>query len=385
MLKLLPLLVLAALAAGCSTIPSSGPTAGDVTKEAGLAPLDQRYEVVDIVPGVPDILRQRRPDDTLTNFGDYRPAVEPRIGVGDTVSVTIWEASAGGLFSAPLVSDRFSTGSKSATIPDQVVGRDGAISVPYAGRVKVAGKTTQDVQLVVENALQGKAIQPQVLINDTRPVSNTVTVLGEVTAGARVPLSVKGDRVLDVIATAGGVRAPVNESFVQLMRGSRTARVAMTRVTEDPRENIFMRPNDVLTVIRDPQKFIAYGATGTNAEIPFDAEGINLAQALAKAGGLQDYRSDATGVFLFRYEPDYIARAFQPDRAVTPGRLAPVVYRLDLKDANSLFLAQQFRVFNRDLIYVSNAPLTEVSKVVQIFDMALAPASGAASVYAGVK
>ncbi len=385
MQKFLPLLILTLLTGGCSAIPSSGPTAGDVTKEADLPQIYQRYELVDIVPGVPDVLRQRRPDNTLTNFGDYRPSVEPHIGIGDTVSVTIWEASAGGLFSAPVVSDRFTTGSKSATIPDQVVGRDGSISVPYAGRVRVAGKTTQAVQLVVEEALQGKAIQPQVLINDTKATSNTVTVLGEVTAGARVPLSVKGDRVLDVIATAGGVRAPINESFVQLMRGSRTARVAMSRMTTDPRENIFVRPNDVLTVIRDPQKFIAYGATGTNAEIPFDAEGINLAQALAKAGGLQDYRSDATGVFLFRYEPDYIARAFQPDKAFVPGQLAPVVYRLDLKDPNSMFLAQQFRVFNHDLIYVSNAPLTEVSKVVQIFDMALAPASGAASVYAGVK
>ncbi|MGO9686506.1 MAG: polysaccharide biosynthesis/export family protein, partial [Beijerinckiaceae bacterium] len=314
--------------AACSAIPNSGPSADDIVQQAGTTTLP-RYEVVDIDSSVVDILRQPGPDRFLAHFGDYRPSVEPRIGVGDGVSVTIWEASAGGLFSAPLVGDKFSTGSKSATIPDQVVGRDGAISVPYAGRIHVAGRTTRDVQTIVERALEGKAIQPQVLINVTRSVSNSVTVTGEVVNGARVPLTIAGDRIMDVIAAAGGLRAPVNETYVQLSRGSTVVRVPMTRVASDSRENIYLRGNDVLTLIRDPQTFIAYGATGKNAEIPFDAEGINLSQALAKAGGLIDIRSDPAGVFVFRYEPDRVVRVLRPGSPlIEPGRLTPVVYRL---------------------------------------------------------
>jgi polysaccharide export outer membrane protein len=381
----LAVLVMALLLAGCSSVPTVGPSAGDVVDETA-APIDQRYEVVDIDERVTEILRQRHPDESLASFGDYRPSVEPRIGVGDAVSVTIWEAAAGGLFSAPLVTDRFTTGSKSATLPDQIVGRDGSISVPYGGRVRVAGRTTVDVQNAIEQALQGKAIQPQVLVNVTRPVSNTVTVLGDVTAGARVPLSVKGDRVLDVIAAAGGVRAPVNETFVQLTRGSRVARVSLSRVTADARENIFMRPDDVLTLIHDPQMFMAYGATGSNAEISFDADGINLAQALSKAGGLLDYRADPAGVFVFRFEPEPVARALRPDSpSIGTGLPVKVVYRLNLRDPNSLFLSQQFRIFNGDLIYVSNASLTEIQKVMQIFNLAVTPAASGASIYSGVK
>ncbi|MGB6699675.1 MAG: polysaccharide biosynthesis/export family protein [Methylocella sp.] len=360
--------------AGCSSISGSGPSAGDVADEAGTdaAP---RYVLVDIDPSVVEILRHRGPASFLAHFGDYRPSVEPRIGIGDTVSVTIWEAGAGGLFSAPLDADRFSTGSKSATIPNQVVGRDGAITVPYAGRVPVAGRTTRAVQTIVEHALQGKAIQPQVLVNVTHSVSNTVTVTGEVAKGDRVPLSVKGDRVLDVIAAAGGIRAPVNETYVQLSRGDVTERVAMTRVTSDPKENIYMRANDVLTLIRDPQTFIAYGATGRNAEIPFDAEGINLSQALAKAGGLLDVQSDPAGVFVFRYEPEDVARALRPDSPlVQHGYSTPVVYRLNLRDANSLFAAQSFQIVNRDLLYVSNAPITDLRKVMEIVGLVSQPA-----------
>jgi polysaccharide biosynthesis/export protein len=360
--------------AGCSTISGAGPRAVDVVGDAGTRTAPS-YELVDIDSHVVETLRHRGPDSFLAHFGDYRPSVEPRIDIGDTVSVTIWEAAAGGLFSAPLVADRFTAGSKTATIPDQVVGRDGAITVPYAGRIPVAGRTTRAVQTIVEHALQGKAIQPQVLVNVARSVSNTVTVTGEVANGARVPLSVKGDRVMEVIAAAGGIRAPVNETYVQLSRGDVTERVAMSRVTSDPKENIYMRAGDVLTLIRDPQTFIAYGATGRNAEIPFDAEGINLSQALAKAGGLLETQSDPAGVFVFRYEPEAIARALRPDSPlVQHGYSTPMVYRLNLHEANSLFLAQSFQILNRDLLYVSSAPIADIRKVMEIVGLITGPA-----------
>ncbi len=368
---------------GCGSLPESGPSTGDVAGQAAIDSV-QRYEFVDLEPSVVERVNHGGADSLAAHFGDYRRTAEPVIGIGDIVSVTIWEASAGGLFSAPLISDKLSTGSNSATIPEQVVGRDGAITVPYAGRVHVAGRTTRDVQGDIEHALQGKAIQPQVLVNVTHSISNTVTVGGEVAAGARIPLSVKGDRLLDVIAAAGGVRAPVNETYVELSRGATTSRVPLSRVIANPRENIYLRPNDVLTLVRDPQTFIAYGATGRNAEIPFDADGINLAQALAKAGGLDDNRSDPQGVFIFRYEPESIARALRPDSPlIVPGRLTPIVYRLNLSDPNSLFVEQNFHIANRDLIFVSNAPFTQVEKVMSVINGSLSTASSVATV-AGV-
>lgn len=370
-----------AVLAGCSNLPAGGPSTADVVEQAAVGNV-WRYEILDISPFVLDILAHRVPESLLATFGDYRASVDPRIGIGDTVSVTIWEAAAGGLFSAPLLTDRFSTGSKSATIPEQAVGRDGSISVPYAGRIRVVGQSIQQVQRRIEAALDGKAIQPQVLVNIVRQGSSSVTVTGEVATGARVPLSVRGDRVMDVIASAGGIRAPVNETFIQLSRGGRTARVAMSRVVRDPRENIYMRPNDVLTLVREPQTFVAYGATGRNAEIPFDADGISLAEALAKAGGLLDRRADPTGVFVLRFEPAKIVRQLLPDSALLGyGATVPVIYRLNLRDANSLFLAQKFRIFPKDILYVSNAPFTEAEKAFYALGLLTGPLGTAAAVY----
>lgn len=372
------------LLAGCSELPTSGPSAGSVIdqgakgSDAGV----HAYEFIDIDQSVVDVLGRRANGSFAQRFGDHRVSAEPVIGVGDGVIVTIWEASAGGLFSAPMLSDKVSAGANSAAIPEQFVGRDGSITVPYAGRVHVAGRTPREVQAVIEHALEGKAIQPQVLVNVPKPISNSVTVGGEAIAtGARIPLSVKGDRVLDVIAAAGGIKTPANETYVELSRGSTTARVALARIVSDPRENIYLRPNDVLTLVHDPQTFIAYGATGANSEIPFGADGISLAQALSKAGGLQDYRSDPQGVFVFRYELPSVVRALKPDSELArSGREVPVVYRLDLRNPNSLFIEQKFRMASRDLIYVSNAPMVEVQKAIAIFAGILAPAGQTASI-----
>ncbi|MGU3495276.1 polysaccharide biosynthesis/export family protein [Xanthobacteraceae bacterium A53D] len=382
-----PLLLsgVAALAlSGCTALPQVGPNAEAVVDQQ-IEDKVQRYEVVDIDNAVLEVARQRAPNSFYTSLGRTGPSRTPVVGVGDAVAVTIWEAGAGGLFSSAVVAGGFTTGSKTATIPEQVVKSTGTISIPYAGEVQAAGRTTSAIQDEIVNALTGKAIQPQVLVTVTRPVSNTVTVSGEVVQGARVPLSAKGDRLLDVIATAGGIRAPVSETFIQLSRGNHTVRAAMEKVVSDPRENVYMQPGDVLTLVRDPQVFLAYGSVASNAEIPFNASGISLATALVKAGGLQNNRSNPSGVFILRYEPEFIARKLRPDSPlVVPGGLTPVVYRLNLRDTNSLFVAQHFPIHNRDVLYVTDAPITDLQKAMQIFLMIAQPVTTGASIYNAV-
>ncbi|WP_439493717.1 polysaccharide biosynthesis/export family protein [Bosea sp. (in: a-proteobacteria)] len=371
--------------AGCSNLPASGPSTADIVNQ----PADSSqtiFELVDLAPAALAVLNSRPTDSFSGSFGDRSGATESRIGVGDFVAVTIWEAGAGGLFSAPLTTDRFTPGSRTATIPEQAVARDGTISVPYAGRVKVSGKTAAEVQATIEERLAGKAIQPQILVTISRPVSSTVAVTGEVASGGRIPLSNKGDRILEVVAAAGGIRAPVNETEIRLTRGSRTVAVPMITIVNNPSENIYLRGGDTLTLVRNPRTFIAAGATGRNAEIPFDADAMNLAQALAKAGGLLDFRADPEGVFLYRFERTEVLRRIKPDSPLLAyGRSIPVIYRVNLRDPNGLFVAQGLRMQRGDILYVSNAPLTEVQKAFSIFQSLTSPAVQGASIAAGFR
>jgi polysaccharide biosynthesis/export protein len=123
-----------------------------------------------------------------------------------------------------------------------------------------------------------------------------------------------------------------------------------------------------------PQTFSVFGATGQNMDISFNAEKVTLAEALAKAGGLQDARAAPAGVFLFRFEPPRVVTALNaPPLPIGPGGSSPVVYRLDLSNANAYFFAQRFPVENKDVIYVANARLNELQKFFSLLNTLTGP------------
>ncbi|WP_428527045.1 polysaccharide biosynthesis/export family protein [Pseudorhodoplanes sp.] len=372
---------LVAALAGCAALPSAGPTTAEVVANESHTAIVSGYVVVDIDARVTSVLSKRGFATLYGMFRDSRRPPDVRIGTGDFVTITIWEAGAGGLFSTASL-DRNSPGSRTATIPEQEVSQNGTVQVPYAGRLKLAGLRPADAESLIVESLKGKAIEPQAVVTITKNRNNTVTVTGEVTNGMLAPVSVKGDRVLDVIASAGGLRAPGHEVFVRLSRGEKSANVPFNRLLADARENVYVRPGDVLTVLREPQLFTAFGGTGRNALIPFDAAGMTLEQAIAKAGGLLDYRADSTGVFLLRFEPAPLVAELAPERAGQfETAYVPVVYRLNLRDANSYFMARAFPMRNNDILYVANAPLTEVQKFLSVVGSALAPAAAGAAMY----
>src|SRR5207237_10439361 len=133
---------------GCAYLPTDGPTAGDVI-ERGVQENQIRYDVVDVDSGVVATLLAQPAESFRSRFGKYGMPAAPKIGIGDALSISIWEASGGGLFGTS-PTEHVSAGSRSVTIPEQVVGRDGAISVPFAGRVPVAGRTAVAVQPEIE-------------------------------------------------------------------------------------------------------------------------------------------------------------------------------------------------------------------------------------------
>ena len=371
------------LAAACSSMPADGPLLADVVDRAS-APTNSvnlDYVLVDVTDPILNALASRPFKSLQHTFGIGGPPPALTIGVGDAVNVTIWEAGPGGLFStAP---SQIVAGSRTAVIPEQVVARDGTISIPYAGRIRVVGMPPGVVEQLIVDRLQGKAIEPQAVVTVSKNISNTVAVAGEVVNGARVPLTLKGDRVLDVIASAGGLRAPANESIIRLTRRDRTVSVPYNAILARPTENIFLRGGDTLTVVRQPQTFTVFGATGRNAVVPFEADIITLEEAVAKAGGLLDYRADPTGVFLFRYEPVGLVREMIPERSFGPP-VIPVVYRLNFRDASSYFLARKFVIRDKDLIYVANHPINELQKVFSIFGAAISPPMSAAATGAAI-
>jgi polysaccharide export outer membrane protein len=266
------------------------------------------------------------------------------------------------------------SGRSGTRIPDQQVDSGGKISIPYAGRIAVAGRTASEVQRTIEERLGPKALDPQALVIAKRSAANSVAVAGEVVGGARIPLSPGGDRLLQVIAAAGGAKAPPHETFVRLSRDGVTATLPLATLVAEPDQDIFAEPGDVLTLVRRRQTFSVFGATGTNAAITFDSDRLSLSEALAKAGGLLDDRADPRAVFLFRYEPVQTVQALgQPLATAAPGGLSPIVYRLDLAEAKSYHLAGRFPVHDKDVIFVADAKSHPVYQFFQALSLIAGP------------
>lgn len=334
---------------------------------------DLPYTIIDLDDRTVVELR-RRPQPSFASFAEYRPTGEPPIAVGDTVRVHIWEAAPGGLFTVSLANGPAAAGSQGTIIPEQTVPRAGTISVPFAGPVRVNGRSAREVETAIAQRLSLKAVDPQVMVSVIRSSANTVTVTGDAVAGAQLPLSPQGQRVLDALALAGGIKAPEHETFVSLSRKGQVATLPFSTIASQAAENIRLGPGDVLIANRRARSFTIFGATGKNAEIQFDADRLSLAQALARAGGLLDSRADAAGVFVFRYEnANALARVF-PDRSFREtGDEIPVVYRLNLREATGMFLAQSFPVREGDMIYVANAAASEVQKFLSIIQTVVQP------------
>ncbi|UCV13406.1 polysaccharide biosynthesis/export family protein [Quatrionicoccus australiensis] len=365
--------------AGCSMIPSSGANKEQVLRAEAISSLP--IQIVDIDDAVARrvFAAERRVRFADVFFSDKLPGY--RVGAGDIVEVSIWEAPPATLFGSTTLDPRAGAmTTRVTTFPEQMVSYEGAINIPFAGMVPAAGKSPQQIELDIARRLQGKANQPQVLVRVTRNATSNVTVVGEVAQSIRMPLTAKGERLLDAVAAAGGVRQPVGKMTVQITRGEVVQAMALDSVIQDPKQNIVLQPGDVVTVLFQPLSFTALGATGKNEEVFFEAQGITLAQALARSGGLQDSRADAMGVFIFRYEEPLVLGVAGENPSLTPDGKVPVIYRVDLKDPRSFFVAQGFPIHNKDVLYVSNAPAAELQKFLNILTSVVFTAQGLGSI-----
>ena len=373
--KLVVLAALVAMTAGCAT--SVGPSRQAIEKAPATANL-QGIRILEITDPVARQVAGAGPDGNFAaNLGDATP-IGTRVGVGDALEVTIWEAAPAALFGTAGFDTRVGTaiqGSRPSGLPETVVGPSGMITIPFAGQVPAAGHTLRDIEREIVARLSGKAHQPQAIVRVARNVTSNVTVLGDVKEAQRVALTPRGERLLDAIAQAGGTSQPIDRMTIQVARGGVVQRMAARDIVRDPRHNIVLQSDDVVTAYFQPYSFTVLGAAGKNEEVRFEGVGLTLSQALGRIGGLQDDRADAKGVFLFRWEdPNAVGAATAGMPTNADGRV-PVIYQADMKRPEMFFAAQQFQMRDGDVIYVANSRMAEIQRFVNILASSILPVS----------
>ena len=358
--------LLALSAAACASLGATGPSTGAVREVEGASYADAGIAVIELNSGVTRRLAEYSAATSFAEVFDDAGVSPTLVGPGDTLDIAIWEAPPAVLFGTAPAALGHGGGldtASTAMVPQQQVGEDGKVTVPFVGRIDVVGLRPEEIERVITTRLSGRANNPQAVVRLVQNESRTATILGSVGASQRLILTARGERVLDALASAGGTRGAIEQSTVQLARGNTLATMPVEQVIADPAQNVRLRPGDVITVQHQPFSFVALGAVTRSAEVPFEGAGVNLAQALGRVGGLAERRADIKGVFVFRMEPRSAVEGLLGDNAQTTaeGRV-PVVYSLRMDDATSLFAMQDFQMRDDDVLYISTAPGVELER-----------------------
>lgn len=367
MIKRLALIALSAAAlAGCSTfVGGAGPRTSDVVQ----APQDKSLPGIELVKvdyGLAQALEQASREHGFAKVFAGSARTDYTVGRGDVLQVFIWEAPPAMLFTPQIVGTTgLAGGGGSVTLPEQIVSNAGDISVPFAGTLRVLGLTLPEIEKAITERLDKKANHPQVIVRLVHNNTQNVTVVGNVQRSLEVPLLPGGVRLLRAIALAGGVTRPVEKTTIQVSRDGQVMALPLQAILRNPDDNILLRPGDVITALYQPMSFTALGAVAKSGEVDFEANGISMAQAIARVGGLNDNQSNPSAVFLFRFVPPNALRWATPPTKLVDGKV-PTIFEFDLRNPATLFAAQSFPVENHDLIYVSDAPAADLQKVLGV-------------------
>jgi polysaccharide export outer membrane protein len=161
---------------------------------------------------------------------------------------------------------------------------------------------------------------------------------------------------------------------ITLQRRGRVEQALLTSIIANPSYNINLLPGDVVYASREQRFFMVFGATPSpggvvgsqNRRFTFEVENLTLAEAVARAGGLDDVRADPRSVFLFRNEPKRLLQEMGVDVSRFQEAMVPTVYILDLSDTQGFFVANSFYMRHKDVIFASDSPSRDLIKFLDI-------------------
>jgi polysaccharide export outer membrane protein len=367
-LRTLPGLSAIALLGGCAALPASGPTAHQVVQgtqgdrnQIGMRLIDVDSAALASVASVEAATDRQVP--TLVSLA--REGNTDTVGPGDVLTINIYEVGVS-LFGGSRPSqapETFDPSARGELFPEVTVDREGAIKLPYVGRLQVAGRTPTEIQTMLERAYAGRSQSPQAVVQIKTNLSETVYVTGDVNKPGRIDLTLQRERLLDVIASAGGAVSQTQDMVVRFSRGGQYVEERLDRIRAGAADDLLLAAGDRIELIKEPQTFVVLGATAKVSQLPFDETNLTLAEAIARASGPNDAQADPKGVFLFRYAA-----------AATPGgERVPTIYRLNMMQPANYFLAQRFAMRDKDVILISNAAINSTAKLVAIANQLFSP------------
>jgi polysaccharide export outer membrane protein len=370
--RLVALAVAVSAASSCALLPGSGPTrnelfAGSVQNEGDAFIVEVNSRVSQVTSSAPVL---GFPSSLIHASSSDTEVIRP----GDVLALTIYENVSDGLLAGE--------GGNAATIETVQVDDAGFIFIPYAGRIRAAGNTTEQLRQVVTRNLDEQTPDPQVIVRREAGDGATVTVSGAVASQGIYPIQRPTAMLSGMLAAAGGVAVEPEIAQVTVLRGGHSGTIWYEDIFRAGHADIALRAGDRIFVEEDSRSFTALGATGQQSIVEFQSQSISALEAIASVGGLNPVLADPSGVFVLRNEPEQVANAVLGRHDLIGTQR--FVYVLDLTAPTGMFEARDFAIRDGDTVYVTSAPISQWNNAISALTGSLTSTVGLANTIDGL-
>jgi polysaccharide export outer membrane protein len=325
--------ILAILLLGsCGLVSQSGPLKSNIRQESA------SYELVEVL-GEQDIPPRQNSSGTAQIPPRKKgEAYTDKIRARDTLNFIVTDLSE---------ESPFFTRDRLYSYGPIEVPEDGRVNMPYVGEIQVMACTLAEVSAELGDKIKPISGTARVSVIRGNRIPRTANVIGEVRNPGPVPLEKAGITSIDAIAHCGGAKGPEHLYAYTLRRHGQD--YSFDHVAF--RQNAFpIEEGDLLSVLSDTtNRFHVMGAINRPTTVSFPVPSPTLADALSAASGLDERRSDASGIFIFR--------SGNPNR----------IFTFNLKNPDIIHLLQKFPIEGNDMVYVTEAPLARWNRTISQF------------------
>ena len=338
---------MAAVLGGCSLGPHMQMTLPEDSGEYnGMKVFVHSIEAGEFTAGAAGDSSSSEMDDLKELIVDSLPNLEYRIGPLDMVQVVVWEHPE---LTSPM--GQYQPAGQRVTT-------DGTLFYPYAGELKVAGLTAQELRAVITKRVSDMILNdPQVDVRVTGYNSLKAFVSGAVNKPGYIAFNEMPMTIPVAIAAVGGFAEEADPSVIQLRRGDKVYNINYLDAFKSnlPLDKILLKPDDQMFIpaLSETQKesrvFVMGEVTRTGA-VNMNRGKLSLVEALASVGGLQTTFASSRSIYVIRNTSEKQIDVFQ----------------LNAKNAMALAMAERFNLNARDVVYVDASGLATWNRLINL-------------------
>ena len=299
-----------------------------------------------------ELVRKEERKQTLNlplSLLNYSPS-SYKVGFGDKLFIYVYGET-------ERLSAALARGAAINPIFEKIVRDDGTIFYPNAGILEVAGKTVEEIRLLLTDALSSVLNNPQVDVSVAEFNSQKIIISGSFSNAGTVPITTVPKTLSEVIANANpygenGLRSSGDLTSVKFTREGYTYDLDYEYLARNSQiqNYIYLKDGDVIHLPDNAFNQVhVIGEASNPVSINLTRKNISLSVALATAKGLNQSTAKGKDVYILRPKD-------------SQGK--PRIFRSDMSSPTGYLVAGEFKLQSEDIVFVGTAGVTSWSRFI---------------------